>query len=169
MSFLKGYKAKSITNVIELDSDAESIWNEITNVSLSEVKFPFLLSLLGVPKPLSAQVLVQGVGGYREAYFEGDIVFRQEITQWEINKNYRFKFNASNNFKVGYLFNLAKGPFEIVSGGYELIQRNSGNELVLLSHYSIHGFLGFILHIPCRLVVYYFQIYLLEAIKKNLK
>ena len=169
MSFFEGYTNKYVYNIIILDANASEIWDEITNVMVSNFKFPWLFSLFGIPKPLSAQVVKKGVGGYRVATFSNKAEFHQEILEWEENKKYRFKFNPTANFTVGHFMNLAKGPFEIKTGGYELVTHEKGIKLILASNYQLNGIFGKIMHIPFRMVVYYFQKYLLKWIQKNVE
>ncbi|NQY28050.1 MAG: hypothetical protein HRT69_01105 [Flavobacteriaceae bacterium] len=168
-NFFQGYRSRFIYNTIFLNFDRTDIWNEITNVTVTQFKFPFLFSIIGVPKPLSAEVIRKGVGGYRVASFSNDAQFKQEILEWVENKKYRFKFNPTDNFRVGYLMNLSNGPFEIKTGGYELIKGKNEVKLILSSNYKLNGFLGVIAHLPFRLVVYFFQKHLLNGIRKNLE
>lgn len=169
MNFFKGISSKNICNKIYLDADRKDIWNEITNVMIAKFRFPIFLSILGIPKPLSAEVVKQGVGGYRVAYFSNNAQFKQEILEWNLYKNYMFSFNATGNFNVAYFMNLSNGPFEIKTGAYDLIETDSGIELILTSQYSLKGFKGKIMHFPYRIVVYYFQRHLLKGIRSNLK
>lgn len=168
MSFIKGYKEKSISNAIELQADPSDIWEEITNVMVAKFKFPFILKLIGIPKPLTARVIREGVEGYRVATFDNNAQFKQEILVWNVNKAYRFKFNPTKNFKVVHLMNLSNGPFEIQTGGYELLKKDNATKLVLSSDYKLKGLIGMIMHIPFRLVVFFFQKYLLKGIRNNL-
>lgn len=167
MAFFKGYKRKYICNKVTLDSAADQIWNEITNVMINKLRYPFILSALGVPKPLSARVIKEGVGGHRIAHFSNNAEFQQEILEWDLHKKYRFSFNASNNFRVGHVMNLSSGPFEIVTGGYELIRKTNGICLQLSSDYRLKGFIGFVFHLPFRIVTYKYQKHLLKAIQLN--
>ncbi len=168
MSFFKGYQTKYVHNAIILKAKPDDIWQEITNVAVADFDFPWLFRLLEVPKPLSAEVIKEGVGGYRVAKFSNGAEFHQNILEWEVNKKYRFQFNATKNFRVGYWMNLSKGPFQIVTGGYDLLQRDDGVFLILSSNYQLHGLLGAIMHIPFRMVVYGFQKHLLKGIAHNL-
>ena len=118
MNFIKGYQTKYISNTINLNSNSSDIWNEITNVMVSKFKFPFIFKLIGIPKPLSAEVMKEGIGGYRVATFSNKAQFQQEIIEWKPNKEYRFKFNPTQNFKVGHVMNLSNGPFEIKTVGF---------------------------------------------------
>ena len=65
--------------------------------------------------------------------------------------------------------NLSNGPFQIQTGGYELIQHDDSINLVLSSDYKLKGIIGYIMHFPFRIVVYIFQKYLLKGIKINLE
>ena len=167
MNFFEGYKSKRITNEIVLHSNQMTVWNEITNVMIYNFRFPLFLRLIGIPKPLSATVEKEGVGGYRVAKFSNGAEFHQVILEWELLRKYRFNFNATNNFKVGHILNLSHGPFKIETGGYNLIELPTGVKLELISNYRLNGFLGSLLHIPFRLVVYLFQKHLLKAIEAN--
>ncbi|KAB1160476.1 hypothetical protein F7018_00950 [Tenacibaculum aiptasiae] len=169
MKFFSGYKQKYICNEITLNSSPEQIWKEITDVMVNKFPYPIFLSILGVPKPVSAKVIKEGVGGYRVAHFSNDAEFQQEILEWDLHKKYRFSFNASDNFKVGHVMNLSNGPFEIKTGGYQLTRKSNGVLLELSSNYKLKGFIGFILHLPFRFVTYKFQKHLLKAIKTNCK
>ena len=64
--------------------------------------------------------------------------------------------------------NLSQGPFEINTGGYELIEKENGIQLVLSSEYKLNGLMGRIMHIPFHLVIFFFQRYLLKGIANNL-
>ncbi len=169
MGFFEGYTTKYVHNTIVLDTDSSKIWDEITNVKVANFKFPWFFSLIGIPKPLSAEVIKKGVGGYRVASFSNNAKFHQEILVWELHKKYRFKFNPTNNFKVGHFMKLSNGPFQIETGGYELLKDKDGVKLLLSSNYTLNGFLGKMMHIPFRLVVYLFQRYLLKGIESNLQ
>lgn len=169
MNFLSGYTRHYVCNEIILQATPEVIWNAITNVKIESFKFPRIYSLLGIPKPLSAEVIKESVGGYRVAQFSNGAEFHQDILEWDLYKRYRFRFNPTANFKVAYVMNLAKGPFEIVTGGYDLYQDEKSVRLVLSSNYTLHGVVGKLMHLPYRLVVYLFQIYLLKGIKRILR
>ncbi|MFD0964773.1 hypothetical protein [Pseudofulvibacter geojedonensis] len=168
MSFIKGYLTKHISNSIYLESDKESIWKEITNVMVADFNFPKLFKLLGIPKPLSAQVIKEGIGGYRVASFSNKAQFRQTILEWELHKKYRFKFSPTKNFRVAHILNLQKGPFQILTGGYEILNNKNEIKLVLSSNYKLNGTIGKIMHLPFRFIVYLFQRHLLKGIKRNL-
>ena len=167
MNCFKGYHSKQITNEIVLNSSCSRVWNEITNVMIYNFRFPLFLTLLGIPKPLSASVEKEGIGGYRVAKFSNGAEFHQVILEWDLYEKYRFNFNATDNFRVGHFLNLSNGPFKIETGGYKLKEVPNGTKLELISNYRLNGFLGALLHIPFRFVVYLFQKHLLKAIDAN--
>ncbi len=168
MSFFTGFKSNFVFNEISLQATPAQVWEEITNVEVSRFEFPVLLMLLGIPKPLSANVIRAGIGGYRVAQFSNGATFRQEILEWKPHEKYRFSFNASSDFRVGHVMNLSNGPFQIETGGYDLIKSESEVILILSSNYKLNGFLSKVLHLPFRIIVYLFQVYLLKGIKQNL-
>lgn len=167
MGFFTGYRSKTVSNTVHIKSNSKDVWNEITHVMINKLSFPTLLSILGIPKPLKAQVIKEGIGGYRTAHFSNGAMFQQEILEWELHKKYRFSFNASDNFKVGHVMNLAHGPFEINTGEYTLNETTQGLILELSSDYRLNGVMGYLFHLPFRIVVYRFQKYLLKAIEAN--
>ncbi|MCT4560555.1 MAG: hypothetical protein N4A41_04180 [Crocinitomicaceae bacterium] len=167
MKFFEGFKSKRITNQIVLHSNQTTVWKEITNVMIYNFRFPLFLRLIGIPKPLSAKIEQDGVGGYRVAKFSNGAEFHQVILEWELLKRYRFNFNATDNFKVGHFLNLSHGPFKIETGGYNLIVIPTGIKLELISNYKLNGFLGKLLHLPFRFTVFLFQKHLLKAIESN--
>ena len=151
---------------IQVNSTPEVIWNHITNVNVENFDYPGYLRFLDIPKPLSATVTKEGVGGHRIARFKNGSTFTQEIVRWELHQAYAFKFNADPNFRVAYFFNLKKGPIIIRKGGYELEEKNGGILLSLETTYEIvkaRWFLNWLFPSVLKL----FANYLLRSIKKQ--
>lgn len=126
MSFGKDFHEKRIANQIQLNQKSEVVWKAITNVSVSKAPFSIWFVLLGIPKPLSAEVKKEGIGGYRVAHFSNGAQFHQEILDWDLYSNYRFSFNPTENFRVGHFWKLSKGPFSIETGGYKIEPNPTG-------------------------------------------
>ena len=143
------------------------IWREITNVDLRQVSHPLIFKILGVPKPLRAEIEAEGVGGKRIAFFDNGKSFLQEIVDWAPNKSYGFVFSPEPGFRAGHIFDLSKGPFRILSGYYSLEAVPNGISLILQSSYSVGGRMRFLLAKPIRLVLVAFQRFLLKSIKRN--
>jgi len=104
---------KSIDSSVEINGKPEIIWDNITNVKIEQFSDPFIFKSLDIPKPLRAEVLSEGKGGKRIAYFNTGKRFIQEIIAWKPLQEYSFSFNPEKGFRVGYFFELSEGVFRI--------------------------------------------------------
>jgi hypothetical protein len=150
-----------------INASAACVWQHITEVDITAFPHPPYLTLLGIPKPLRAEILQDGVGGSRIAHFVGGKRFTQEITEWQPATRFGFTFRADPGFRVGHVLDLSDGVFRMASGAYTIIPQENGVTLVLESQYTLHGLVGFLLALPVRLVLNLFQAYLLAGIKAN--
>jgi hypothetical protein len=144
----------------------ETVWRNITNVRIDSSIPPRLFTLLGIPKPLHAELLEKPPERRRVAYFANGKRFSQEITSWQPLKSYAFTFRADRGFKVAFVLDLSSGPFRLVSGEYHMVHNRNGIELTLTSTYSVGGLMR-AFSIPIAIVMRAFQRYLLSAIKKS--
>jgi hypothetical protein len=88
--------------------------------------------MLGIPKPLRAEIVESGVGGARIAYFANGRRFSQIITTWQPYEQYAFTFQADPGFRVAYLLDLSAGPFQMKSGSYQITPHQ--DSLLLTRH-----------------------------------
>jgi hypothetical protein len=156
-----------IEHSVDVDADDVIVWREVTDVDIASFKHPAYLSVLGIPKPLRAEVVRSGVGGARVAYFSNKLRFSQEITEWEPHVRYAFTFRPDPGLRVAYVLDLANGPFRMVSGAYRLTRSGDTTRLTLSSAYELRGVAGVLLALPVRLVLHVFQKYLLRGIRVN--
>ena len=156
-----------VEHVTEVQAPADIVWRHVTEVDIASFRHPAYFKLLGIPKPLRAEVTQPGVGGRRVAFFDNGRTFTQKITAWQPNSQYNFTFQADPGFRVGYLLDLSAGPFQMKSGAYRIVPGEGGVQLTLASQYELRGFWGWCLSIPVRLVLDLFQRYLLRGIKAN--
>lgn len=129
---------RTIESSIDIPAAPGSIWENITNVRIEQFSDPFIFRLLGIPKPLKAELISEGVGGSRIAYFSSGKRFVQKILTWDPLKEYRFSFNPEKGFRVGYLFELSSGVFQILEGAYCLQTNDGSTNLKLATNYSLH-------------------------------
>jgi hypothetical protein len=158
---------RTIDSSIQITARPETIWDHITNVKIEQFSDPFLFKLLDIPKPLRAEVLSEGKGGQRVAYFNSGKRFMQEIIEWKPSTEYSFSFNPEKGFRVCYFFELSEGVFQIPSGAYFLTAGGQTTTLQLRTTYSIDKRLYILFNWPVRLILKLFQRYLLTSIKKN--
>lgn len=156
-----------IEHKIFVQAPAEIVWRHVTEVDIASFRHPAYLSLLGIPKPLRAEITKSGVGGRRVAYFDNGRTFTQKITAWEPPIQYDITFKADPGFRAGYLLDLSAGPFQMVSGSYRMALTETGVTVSLASQYKLRGFWGWLLYLPVRVVLDLFQRYLLRGIKAN--
>jgi hypothetical protein len=160
-------KRYHIEHSAQVAASPEAVWQEVTQVDIAAFPHPAYLSLLGIPKPLRAELLRPGAGGVRVAHFSKGRRFAQEITEWRPPERYAFTFTADPGFHVAYVLDLATGPFRMAAGAYTLRRTTHGTSLILSSEYELRGAPGACLHVPVRLVLHLFQAYLLRGIRAN--
>jgi hypothetical protein len=158
---------RSISSTIDIKGKPEIIWENITNVKLDQYSDPKLFKLLGIPKPLKAEIISSGVGGRRIAYFDSGKRFIQSISTWKPHKEYSFDFNPEEGFIVGHFFDLSDGIFRVPNGTYILTEKAAATTLQLLTTYSLDKRVYWLFNFPVRLILKAFQRYLLRSIKSN--
>lgn len=158
---------KTICSTIQINGRPDVVWDNITNVRIEQFSDPKIFRLLGIPRPLKADIVSEGKGGQRIAYFDSGKRFIQEITMWEPLKEYSFNFNPEKGFIVGYFFDISEGIFRVPTGSYFLTTNDTTTTLQLTTTYSLHKRVFFLFNIPVRLILKAFQKYLLTSIKKN--
>ncbi|GGG07941.1 hypothetical protein [Pontibacter amylolyticus] len=167
MTTFNRHITKSISTTISIKAQPEIIWDNITNVRIEQFSDPFIFKLLGIPRPLRADLLAEGKGGRRIAYFDSGKRFVQEITTWKPLKEYSFNFNPEKGFVVGYFFDISQGIFRVPNGSYFLTRKGEITTLQLMTSYSLDGRVYLLFNYPVRLILKAFQNYLLTSIKKN--
>jgi hypothetical protein len=158
---------KSIASSIEIEAAPAIVWEHITNVKIEQFSDPLAFKILGIPRPLKAEIISAGKGGKRIAYFDSGKRFIQEITSWQPFQLYSFDFNPEKGFMVGHFFDLADGIFRVPNGSYLLTETVAGTSLQLSTTYSLDRKIYFLFNIPVRIILKAFQQYLLSSIKKN--
>lgn len=158
---------KTLGSTIDIIGRPEIIWENITNVKIEQFSDPTIFKLLDIPKPLKAEIISEGQGGRRIAYFNTGKKFMQEILVWKPLTEYSFSFNPEKGFRVCYFFELSEGVFQIPFGAYYLTTNGKTTTLKLTTTYSIDNRLYFLFNLPARLILKAFQRYLLSSIKKN--
>ena len=164
---MKKHIVKTLESIIEINGRPETIWDNITNVKIEQFTDPAIFKFLDIPKPLKAEIISEGKGGRRIAYFENGKKFMQEILVWKPLTEYSFSFNPEKGFRVCYFIELSEGVFQIPTGAYFLETIGKKTTLKLTTTYSIDSRFYLLFNYPARLILKIFQRYLLTSIKKN--
>ena len=159
-------RKKKLASHIRVKASPEIVWKHITRVQIARFADPWYFRVLDIPKPIRAEITRHGKGGRRIAYFANRKRFNQQILTWNEPQTYAFTFEPEANFRVGWLFNLADGPFQLISGTYYLQNNANSTTLTLETTYQIADRCQWMLGWPVHLVLKQFQHYLLQSIKE---
>jgi hypothetical protein len=157
----------SIETSLRVRAEAATVWREITRVDLASFRPPIHLALLGIPRPVRAEIARPGAGGARTAFLSNGRRFSQEITEWQPPTRYAFTFRPDPGFRVGYFFDLADGPLRMIDGSYLVVPADEGVWLRLSSRYELHGVAGWWGRAPVRMLLRSLQTHLLNGIRAN--
>ncbi len=117
---------KAIENSVTIQAPAQRVWPEITSVRAipPEQISTRWIYLVGFPKPISATLDREGVGGVRTATFERGVSFFETVTTWEQLHTLAFTIHADPNFIPHTAFDqhiIVGGRFyDVLDGIYEI-------------------------------------------------
>lgn len=129
---------------IEINADANEIWDNVTSVREIKTKEDHseLINWLGFPKPIKAELDTLAVGGYRKAIFQKGLIFDETVTKYEHLKLMEFKIKA-NTYEIPSTtldehILIGGEYFDMLNGTYKLKQigKNKYN-LILYSNFSM--------------------------------
>ncbi|GAA4014831.1 hypothetical protein GCM10022280_11730 [Sphingomonas swuensis] len=104
----------------------EELWpllEGINRVAPGEGRWNLSQDLIGVPRPLGARLVGQGLGAVRLARWEHGIAFRETITEWRPGRaiGWEFHFDNFRGWDMTDRHLLPDSPhFKVASGGYVL-------------------------------------------------
>jgi len=156
---------KNTFSSIEIRASSNVIWDNITNVRIEQFPDLLIFKIFDIPKPIKAEIVSEGKGGKRIAYFDTGKRFIQEIIEWTPFNRYSFSFNPEFGFRVCYFFELSEGIFRIPFGEYSISKQGQNSLLTLNTTYSIDRRFYFFLRLPVWFILKMFQRYLLTSIK----
>lgn len=117
----------------------ERIWpllRGIPDVRADEGRWNLSQDVIGVPRPLGARLVGEGVGAARLAHWGREIAFREEITHWQPNQAiaWRFVFDGGAGWQFTDRHLVPDGPyFRVEHGGYSLTPIDAGRTRVTIS------------------------------------
>lgn len=138
VNFIKRSNYYTVENSLTIYAPPHVVWQQLGNVTNigSEEIADSLTFLIGVPKPLKANMNAEGVGSIRTSVWEKGVVFREVITAWEPNKKMTYSFDVDPNAIPDHALDkhvkLGGEYFSPIHGGYYLLEDPSGNTVLTL-------------------------------------
>ncbi len=121
------YNLHTVDNAIDIAAPQATVWREIVSVreiQPSELPTHPLFLHLGFPRPLSAEIDREAVGGIRKARFAGGVLFLETVTALEPERLLSFRIAAqTDQIPPGTLDDHVTigGPyFDVLQGTYRL-------------------------------------------------
>ncbi len=163
---------RSVENVIDIQAPAETIWHNIERVpAIRREELPVTWTRrIGFPDPIEATLSHEGVGGVRNASFQGGIVFIETVDTWEPGRRLGFSIRADaiprttldEHVTIG-------GPyFDVLHGEYRLEKLPDGNtRLHLRSQQRLSTDFNWYAHLWTEAVMSDLQYRILRVIKNR--
>ena len=133
---------REVKTQITIHADPETVWRNIErvpNIADHEQGFSFF-HLLGFPRPVEATLSHEGIGGVRNATFEGGVLFVETITDWRPQEALSFDIKADTGSIPPTTLDehvTVGGPyFDVLEGRYRIEREGEGTVLLQLS--SVH-------------------------------
>lgn len=135
---------------IDIDAPAEKIWDNVTRVKEIPIEQDkgYLTRILGIPRPVKAELDFEGVGAYREAVFTKGLVFHETVTEYKDNEKMVFNIKAYPHEIPATTLDehvlIGGDYFDVLNGTYELEKLPNGlNRLHLYSHFKMNTTFNF--------------------------
>jgi hypothetical protein len=160
-----------VSNEVRISASAETIWNNIVEVPEidSEEYEAGLFNALGIPRPISASVDKQKIGGQRIGHFEGGLTFVETITDFQPGKRVSFDIRIDPTTVSNKVFeqHVLRGTyFSFVDATYHLSEQSNGDViLTLTSSYQLTSTINFYGKFWGDLILSDFQARLLDVIE----
>jgi hypothetical protein len=131
--------AQSVTNTIHVAAPPEQVFEKLGSVreiKSSELGFSFV-HLIGLPKPLSAEMNCEHAGCARTSRWEKNVWFQEVITEWQAPQSMHYRFvipkggipreALDRHVEVGGEY------FDLIDGGYDLQRATDGGTMLSLT------------------------------------
>ncbi|MGH7551768.1 MAG: hypothetical protein ACREMQ_01915, partial [Longimicrobiales bacterium] len=124
---------------ITIRASAAMVWPQVVQVPTirDAEQRPALFTALGFPRPVSATLDRDGLGGVRHARFEGNVLFLETITRWEDERRIGFTIEAQTDAipptTLDPHVTIGGRYFDVLTGEYELQPLTGGRTRVVLT------------------------------------
>ena len=134
---------QTIGQSIQITASPETVWRNIlspTNI-LPEEFDRGLVYHIGVPYPVEAKLLEEGVGGVRHSVWQRGVSFNEVVTSWKQYQYiaWKYQFDA-RSFPPGSMDDHVKiggEYFDLIDTSYTLTPVQSGTRLNIEIHYRV--------------------------------
>lgn len=138
VNFIHTSKIYQVENSIEINATPDVVWKQLANVRTiekSELSFS-LTALIGVPRPIEANMNAEGVGAVRTSKWDKGVVFKEVITDWTPSKRMAYTFDidpeAIPDNVLDQHVKLGGEYFSPIVGEYLITNGRSGNTILHL-------------------------------------
>ena len=138
VNFLKLSQTYEVKNSVVINAPIDVVWRQLANVSyIAEGEFPMSFSqLIGIPRPLQADMDAQGVGAVRTSKWQNGVVFKEVITDWQPNKQMLYQLDIDPHLipdnALDKHVKLGGEYFPPLYGGYYLAETANGQTVLTL-------------------------------------
>lgn len=132
-----------VKNVVIINSGADKIWSNIIRVkNIGDDEFSKgFFNYAGIPRPLYAELDRDTTGATRIGHFEGGLLFKETVKEWDPSKKIAFDIHVINSTVRQTVFDkhvLLGDHFKFEGAAYQLIPVSSNQtKLVLSSTYRL--------------------------------
>lgn len=118
----------AVINEIIVSASPVDIWREVKEVApIHESEIDFSIThLIGFPKPIEAKLVGEGIGAVRHASFTGDLVFTEQVTEWQEYQKIAFDIDVNAEeippTTLDEHVTIGGKYFDVLNGKYELEQ-----------------------------------------------
>ncbi|MCB0164227.1 MAG: hypothetical protein KDI79_08385 [Anaerolineae bacterium] len=162
---------RTVHTQIEVEAEPAAVWQQITRVAeITEAEHHFsFFHLAGLPRPQSATLTYDGVGGVRHGQWENGLAFVERISQWQPNESYVMQMEADTRAVTGTslpLQEIGGRYFDVVAGKYAI--EPVGDKGVILhftSTYRLNTRFNFYSSLWTDFFMRDVQMYILEIMK----
>jgi len=127
-----------VKNTVVINSSADSIWQNVVrvkNIGQDEYHKGFF-NYAGIPRPLYAELDKDGIGAKRTGHFEGGLIFRETVSEWDLNKKVSFNIQVVPSSIRNTIFDqhiLKSDHFKFIGASYQLDKISANKTLLTLS------------------------------------
>lgn len=132
---------QQVSTVIQIQASPEEVFEQLASVQdikPGELGFS-LVHLIGLPRPLAADMSGTGVGAVRTSRWEKNVRFEEIITTWQkpYAMHYRFHIPTGGIPRDALDRHVEMGGeyFDVLDGGYDLQAKDGGTELRLSTRF----------------------------------